>query len=59
MSCTLRSNAVSPPKLDDPRTHGSRSEGIHRAKPLVFWHRDGASHCTLFVLIPKYPAHLR
>jgi len=31
MSCALRCKAVSPPKLDDPRRNGSRSEGIHRA----------------------------
>jgi hypothetical protein len=31
MSCALRCKAVSPPKLDDPRSNGSRSEGIHRA----------------------------
>jgi hypothetical protein len=31
MSCALRCKAVSPPKLDHPRTNGFRSEGIHRA----------------------------
>ena len=35
MSCALRCKAVSPPPLDDPRTHDSRSEGIHRPTPSV------------------------
>jgi hypothetical protein len=48
----LRCKGVSPSKLGDPRTHGSRSEGIQRATTpscMALW---AATHCTFACSLP-------
>ena len=54
MSCALRCKAVSPSKLGHPRTHGTRSKGIHQSSGI-----GRLATVSILVLVPYYPAHLR